>query len=297
MTEYAYSFSPQLSSWIGRFESRAAAEEAARESTFSFVMVWTAEIRDLALADLISGEQILNLLSEGLCQGAWCDESNTLQSILNELPPDDVSVLEAEVNEVIEEWAIRILGNPTFPVYVNVQPSWCVVDYEQARKALAGKNTSYASDAPVRNEFHYMTLDGRITRFQRLLCRGTRQDLKGRSLDTRIETMILAMVEWDGKFPLPGLAQYEKRIREIKHELRSPWPSIGIFARLEDGKHDYSSDQWWSDEERINRSRYADLQRELLWLKRRVTKIYVARTMQKRSGVERSRLSLSETPA
>lgn len=297
---YAYSYSPQLSPWIGRFESRVLAEEAARDGTFDFIMVWTAEIRDMTLSDLIRGDQLLNLLRGGLHQGAYADEANALEDMLNELPPDDVNVLEAEVNEVIEEWAIRILDNPTFPMYVNVQPGWYVVDYKMAHTALRGGNKTYSADSPVRSEVHYMTLKGRIKRLKRQIQRyDKRVDLKERPLGARIETMILAMVEWDTKFPLPGLARYEKRIREIKHVLRSPWPSLGLYTKDEHGQRDYSSDQHWSKEEFTNRTQYTQLQQELLWLKWRVTKIYTTRTLSKSStpsNAERSHLSCSEIP-
>ncbi len=272
--------------WQGEFDSRAKAEEAGREDQPSdrFVMVWTARIIKLTIGDLVRGGPLLHLLR---------DQSD-YHLITTDIEEKKLNALEDEVGRVIDKWAGEHSIQRHFERYIEIEPGFYCIDFKTALKAKAGNDMKYAADAPVISEMHYMTLLGRMERFAR---RQKRVDLQGRRLDDRMEAMSRAMLEWDAKFPLPGMHRYEQRVREIKAVLRSPWLPVGVIHKDSDGNRTYHYQQdgdGLTDEECRNREYYRLLQRELRWLKRRLTEIYAARHWRRSPNGKRY---LSETPS
>lgn len=270
MTQPTYAFAfDRTGPWTGRYQSRAEAEDAGRRSMRfggGFQMVWTARVIELSLGDFVRGGPLLHLLSEqtdyAFSYGDWEEAQK--------------NGLEDAVGQLIDELMERAGQQQLIPKYIERQPGFYVIDYDTAMVALRGTDTRYNADAPVQNEMHYMTLIGRINRFNR---RRKRVDLEGVPLTERVKRMTRAMLEWDARFPIPGLHQYEARVREIKVVLRSAWPDLGIIPE----GHDYSEGSL-STEQCDNRLRYRKLQRELRWLKYRLTEIYKARQWAKRDG-------------
>ncbi len=286
MTEYAYAYSMQ-GPWTGSFESRPLAEEAARDARQPgqperFVMVWTAEILTLTVGDLVRGGHLL----------PWLDDRSNYQlsKVTYDLTKDEEKELEDAVGTLIDEWGSRHGYDLEVLRHVAIEPGFYNIDYASAKAALKGGAKRYQADGPVDSEMHYMTLVGRIARFIR---QKKRADLQGVSLDVRSENMTQAMLRWDAEFPLPGMQRYEVRVREIKNVLRSPWPPLGVFKRDENGHTDYFS---LTDEEESHRKHYLLLQRELQWLKRRLTEIYRAREWARAERRKARNPSASEIP-
>lgn len=289
---YAYAYVRE-GPWYGSFDSRIEAEETGRALRNErnrregkpqvFVMMWTARILKLSIGDLVRGGPLLNLLKD---QSDYRFRTDNVEE-------EKLHALEDEVGQVIDRWAGSHSIQQFFERYVEREPGFYCIDYEMARSASKGGNQRYKADAPVENETHYMTLWGRIVRF---LGRKKREDLQGVSLDARIETMSRAMQVWDAEFPLPGLRQYERRLKEIKSVLGSPWPDLGVLPpdHDEEGNYVYVSDDNLTEDQRINRSSYRLLQREQRWLKQRLTAIYRAREWARAEARERRSRSATQ---
>lgn len=261
--KYAYAYEPH-GPWSQPYRSREHAEEVAHRAVTHFMAVWTAEVKVLSLGDLVRGH-VGDWLAYDLAEGHdflhWC-----------EVPEKEKLALETLVGDVIDSWARQTNNQTKLYRYVNIEQGPTNLDIKNMRVATKGGDFKYESDGPVENEGHYMSLMGRIDRFR---CRQKRVDLNGVPLDVRIEEMTRAMLAWDTQFPTASLRNYERRVCEIKAVLRSPWPALGIYER--DGVGNRIYDTQWTDEEQANRKRYPELQRELQWLKRRLTQIYAAR--------------------
>jgi hypothetical protein len=254
MPKFAYSYKvPYHNAWTGEYNSRAEAELAARahlkpaKDGRGFVMVWTAEIETGQIGDLVDVNRLLLDLGS--------DSRPCISPSLHDLPDDVSASLKRHLKDAFQNWANEwgLEGDLKYTRFVNPLPGFYTIDYARGREAAGGRGTWGSSDGPVTSEEHYLYLVGRVMRFKR---RTTRVDLKGISLDIRIANIEAALDDWDAHFPLPGLCNYERRIREIKDVLRSPWPP---------------------GEDTSSFKRYPELQRELRWLKARVTWIYKAR--------------------
>ena len=266
MIQYAYRLkAPSWAGccWYGAYDSRVLAAEAAREGAEKFVMVWTAEIIELTLGDLVRGGPLL----------PWLSERSDYKWHFSDIPDGAVADLEDGVGALIDNWATEHGRETKVRRYGGIEPDFYNIDYESAYTAWKGRDKTYSDDAPVQSETQYTALVGRIARFKK---QRKRVDLKGVSLDTRTVVMKQAMLVWDAQFPLPGLYRYEKRVKEIKRVLRSPWLPLATYLRDENGLRSYNTDHW-SEQEHADRERYRLLQRELQWLKVRLTDIYAAR--------------------
>ena len=105
-------------------------------------------------------------------------------------------------------------------------------------------------DAPVESEAAYGSIVGRVGRLSR---RDPEQlDLNGVPIGERLETMAEALKLWNASLPVELLRSYEHKIVQIKKRLRTPWP------------RDFSPE-------------HANLQRELISIKARVSAIYTDR--------------------
>ena len=108
---------------------------------------------------------------------------------------------------------------------------------------------AYSPDAPVQNEIHYHVLCNRALRFS---ARPNEIDLDQRPFFDRVVTIEEALERYDAQLPLSTLRFYESRLGRVKQYLRT---------------HDHAGYP----------EHYAELQRELRWLKWRTTQIYQAR--------------------
>jgi hypothetical protein len=288
-SQYAYSYSPQ-GPWEGSFENRVDAEEFGRETAEHFAMVWTAEIEILSVGDLVRGHLFWWLTHERDADPDLHDELDW------DGLSDKAGDLESKVATLIDDWAEEHKCQRSIRQYINPERGTYNIDVHSMWITKKGGDFKYKSDGPVQNEGHYLALMGRIERFR---TRKKREDLEGVSLDVRVDKMTRAMLEWDAAFPVAGLRNYERRVREIKSVLRSPWPALGTFSRDAQGKRIYGADPFkpqpagLSDEEQANRTRLSDLQRELRWLKRRLREIYPARYWLR---AQRQNAAASETP-
>lgn len=282
MPKYAYSYkAPFHHEWTGEYDNRAEAELAARahlkpdKDGRGFVMVWTAEIETGQIGDLVDVNRLLLDLDGDSYNGLG---STRVSPSLHDLPDDVSASLKRHLKGAFENWAAEwgLEEDLKYTRFIKHLPGFYNINYERGRAAAHGRMGTWGSeDGPVTSEEHYLYLVGRIARFEK---RETRTDLKGVSLDSRISVIEAALNAWDAHFPLPGLRNYERRIREIKDVLRSPWPSLGTWLRDAEGHIRYhESRDSWSSEQRLTRDRYQELQRELKWLKSRVTWIYQAR--------------------
>lgn len=102
-------------------------------------------------------------------------------------------------------------------------------------------------DGPVKDEGSYEVVLGRL---ERLSWRAPEQlDLNGVPIGYRVVVMQEALKQWNASLPVELLRSYELKIIEVKRRLRTSWPA------------DFSPE-------------HADLQRELIRLRARVTSIY-----------------------
>lgn len=264
--KYAYAYEPH-GPWSQPYRSREHAEEVAHRAVTHFMAVWTAEIKTLTAGGLVYGHLFTWLNHERNADPSIWEELEW-----NDIPEEVVADLETQAAALIDAWAEKNGCQKKLYRYVNIEQGPTNLDIKNMRVATKGGDFKYESDGPVENEGHYMSLMGRIDRFR---CRQKRVDLNGVPLDVRIEEITRGMLVWDTQFPTASLRNYERRVCEIKVVLRSPWPALGIYER--DGVGNRIYDTQWTDEEQANRKRYPELQRELQWLKRRLTQIYAAR--------------------